>query len=61
MDTTDDALVARHGWAALLLLLVGKGLITDAESHQVILDAYAGASKRAALDIQESNVPQGVG
>lgn len=49
----DDALIARHGWAALLLLLTRKGLITEAESHQVILDAYEGATKRAALDFQE--------
>lgn len=50
---TDDALVARHGWAALLMLLTRKGLITETESHQIILDAYAGAAKRAALDFQE--------
>lgn len=55
MNDQDDALVARHGWASLLLLLTRKGLITEAESHQVILDAYEGASKRAALDNQEVN------
>lgn len=50
---TDDALVARHGWASLLMLLTRKGLITEAEKHQVILDAYEGASKAAALDLQQ--------
>ncbi len=53
MNDQDDALVARHGWASLLLLLTRKGLITEAESHQVILDAYEGATKARALDLQQ--------
>lgn len=39
----DNAIIARHGWAALLKLLVAKGVITQDESMGVVSAAHEGA------------------
>jgi len=55
MDTTDDALVARHGWATLMALLRLKGLITEDEALMVTQKAHEGAAR--ARDIMGRSPP----
>lgn len=47
----ENAGVARHGWAALLQLLVAKGLISPEESMQVVAQAHRGVSMFEAFGL----------
>lgn len=56
----DDAGVSRAGWAALMRLLQAKGLITEAEVQNVVLEAYQVASDRKrALAALSDQPPSG--